>query len=49
MEPETADAWEDAIAQVVVDRGSEPMPSGGELPLRLPTEGTLIEHEQPGT
>lgn len=47
VEPETAQAWEDAIARVAVRRGSEPMPAGAELPLTLPREGTLIE--QPNT
>ena len=44
VEPEAAQVWEDAIARVVVRRGSQPMPSGGELPLTLPRDGTLIEH-----
>lgn len=47
LEPATAGEWEDAIAQVVVRRGSQPMPSGAELPLQLPREGTLVE--RPGS
>jgi Protein of unknown function (DUF3710) len=43
LEPENAGVWEDAIAQVVVRRGSHPMPSGAELALTLPREGTLVE------
>lgn len=43
MEPESAQAWEDAIARVVVRRGSHPMPAGAELALTLPREGNLIE------
>ena len=43
LEPDTSAAWEDAVAQVVVRRGTQPMPAGAELPLSLPREGTLIE------
>ena len=43
LEPENAGVWEDAIARVVVRRGSHPMPSGAELALTLPREGTLVE------
>ena len=43
LEPESAGAWEDAIAQVVVHRGSQPMPAGGELPLTLPRDGSVVE------
>ncbi|HEU5039145.1 MAG TPA: DUF3710 domain-containing protein [Nocardioides sp.] len=44
VEPETAGAWEDAIARVAVRRGSEPMPAGAELPLSLPRDVSFIEH-----
>jgi hypothetical protein len=37
-EPETAGDWEDALASVVVHRGSQAMPSGDALPLRLPDD-----------
>jgi hypothetical protein len=47
VEPEAADMWEDAIAQVAVRRGSHPMPAGGELALTMPREGTLIERPNP--
>lgn len=36
VEPDTAPEWEDALAQVVVRRGTEAMPVGAELPLHLP-------------
>lgn len=36
VEPDAAPEWEDALAQVVVRRGSEAMPVGAELPLHLP-------------
>jgi hypothetical protein len=38
VEPETAGDWEDALASVVVHRGSQAMPSGDALPLRLPDD-----------
>jgi hypothetical protein len=40
LEPETAGVWEDAIAQVVVRRGTQPMPSGAELAMTLPRDAT---------
>lgn len=40
LEPENAEVWEDAIAQVVVRRGSDPMPSGAELAMTLPRDTT---------
>ena len=43
IEPESAGEWEDTIARVVVRRGSQPMPAGGELPLSLPRDGSIIE------
>jgi hypothetical protein len=39
VEPEDAGAWEDALAAVVVHRGSHAMPSGDALPLVLPQSG----------
>jgi len=43
MEPESAQVWEDAIAQVAVRRGTHPMPSGAELGLTLPRDTTFVE------
>ncbi len=39
-EPETAQAWEDAIARVAVRRGANAMPVGEQLPLSLPDGAT---------
>ncbi|WGX99828.1 DUF3710 domain-containing protein [Nocardioides sp. QY071] len=39
-DPETADAWEAAIAQVAVRRGAHAMPVGEQLPLSLPEGAT---------
>ncbi|MFZ2013021.1 MAG: DUF3710 domain-containing protein [Nocardioides sp.] len=36
VEPENAEAWEDALAAVVVHRGTHAMPAGDALPLVLP-------------
>jgi hypothetical protein len=38
VEPETAGEWEDALATVVVHRGSHAMPVGDALPLVLPDD-----------
>lgn len=38
VEPETAGDWEDALATVVVHRGSQAMPVGDALPLVLPDD-----------
>jgi uncharacterized protein DUF3710 len=38
VEPETAGDWEDALASVVVHRGSHAMPVGDALPLVLPDD-----------
>jgi Protein of unknown function (DUF3710) len=43
LEPDTAEAWEDIIEQVVVRRGSHPMPVGAELALTLPRDSQFIE------
>jgi hypothetical protein len=37
MEPDTAGAWEDTLAAVLVNRGSHAMPPGDPLPLTLPS------------
>jgi hypothetical protein len=39
MEPEDAGTWEDALAAIVVHRGTHAMPSGDALPLVLPQGG----------
>lgn len=36
LAPEESQEWEDALAQIVVRRGSEAMPVGEPLPVRLP-------------
>ncbi len=38
VEPENAEAWEDALAAVVVHRGTHAMPAGDALPLVLPQD-----------
>jgi hypothetical protein len=38
VQPDDADVWEDALAAVVVHRGSHAMPVGDALPLTLPDE-----------
>jgi hypothetical protein len=38
MEPESAQGWEDALAAVVVHRGTHAMPAGDALPLELPDD-----------
>jgi len=43
MEPDGAGAWEDLLAQVVVRRGSHPMPVGAELEITLPREAERID------
>lgn len=47
MQPDDAAMWEGLVEQVVVRRGTHPMPVGEELALTLPTDAQLIEH--PGT
>ena len=42
VEPETAQDWEDALAAVVVHRGSHAMPVGDALPLTLPDDAQRI-------
>jgi hypothetical protein len=42
VEPESAQGWEDALAAVVVHRGSEAMPSGDALPLVLPSDAQRL-------
>jgi len=39
-DPESAEAWEAAIAQVAVRRGAHAMPVGEQLPLSLPEGAT---------
>jgi len=38
VEPDDAEAWEDALAAIVVHRGSHAMPAGDALPLVLPPD-----------
>ncbi|MCD6639021.1 MAG: DUF3710 domain-containing protein [Nocardioides sp.] len=42
LEPDTAGEWEDALAQVVVNRGTEAMPVGEPLPVRLPDDARRL-------
>ena len=36
MEPDNANPWQDAVERIVVRRGTQAMPVGAELPLRMP-------------
>ncbi|MDN5894702.1 MAG: DUF3710 domain-containing protein [Nocardioides sp.] len=38
VEPEQADAWEDAVEKIVVRRGDSPMAPGEPLPIELPPQ-----------
>ncbi|MGY2703865.1 MULTISPECIES: DUF3710 domain-containing protein [unclassified Nocardioides] len=40
VEVDDAELWEEALARVVVRRGTAPMPPGAELPLSLPRDGS---------
>lgn len=42
MEPAGAESWEDAIAQMAVRRGREPMPVGEALPVVMPPQATRL-------
>jgi Protein of unknown function (DUF3710) len=42
VEPDTAGEWEDALATVVVHRGSQAMPVGDALPLVLPDDAQRL-------
>jgi len=42
VEPEQAQGWEDALAAVVVHRGSQAMPVGDALPLVLPDDAQRL-------
>jgi hypothetical protein len=42
VEPEQAQDWEDALAAVVVHRGSHAMPVGDALPLTLPDDAQRL-------
>jgi hypothetical protein len=42
VEPENAEDWEDALAGIVVHRGSHAMPVGDALPLTLPDDAQRI-------
>jgi hypothetical protein len=42
VEPEEAQDWEEALAAVVVHRGSHAMPAGDALPLTLPDEAQRL-------
>lgn len=41
-EPDSAEDWEDALASVVVHRGTHAMPAGDALPLTLPDEAQRL-------
>lgn len=43
VEPDDAQEWEDALAAVVVHRGSHAMPVGDALPLTLPDDARRID------
>ena len=43
IEPEKAEVWEEAIAAVVVRRGTDAMPPGEALPLELPADARRID------
>jgi len=42
VDPEQAQAWEDALTQVVVRRGEQAMPVGDPLPITLPDEARRV-------
>jgi Protein of unknown function (DUF3710) len=42
LEPDDAQAWEDALAAVVVHRGTHAMPAGDALPLVLPQDASRL-------
>ena len=42
VDPEQAQAWEDALTQVVVRRGEQAMPVGDPLPITLPEEARRV-------
>ena len=42
VEPDQTSEWEDALAQVVVRRGTEAMPVGEPLPVRLPDDARRV-------
>jgi len=42
VEPDGAEAWEDALAAVVVHRGTHAMPVGDALPLNLPDDAQRL-------
>jgi hypothetical protein len=43
VEPESAQGWEDALAAVVVHRGTHAMPAGDALPLVLPDDAQPMQ------
>jgi hypothetical protein len=43
VQPDDAEAWEDALAAVVVQRGSHAMPVGDPLPLVLPDDAQRVQ------
>jgi hypothetical protein len=47
VEPENAGDWEDALAEVVVHRGSHAMPVGDALPLTLPDDAQRLPDPGP--
>ena len=42
LDPDNTSEWEDALAQVVVRRGTEAMPVGEPLPVRLPDDARRV-------
>ncbi len=46
MEPELAEPWEQALSGVVVRRGTEAMPPGDALPLKMPPQAQLTDQER---
>lgn len=43
VDPEQAQAWEDALTQIVVRRGEQAMPVGDPLPITLPEEARRVD------
>ena len=46
VDPESAESWEDALAQVAVRRGDHAMPAGDPLPVVLPQEARRVGGEE---
>ena len=45
QEPDAAGSWEDTVASVVVNRGSQAMPPGDALPLTFPPQARPLAPE----